>query len=70
MRLVPGVDRLKWAKPVRPGDTLAATSTVLEVRPSRTRPDRGIVMFRHDVTNQAGDVVMTLDNPIMFGRRA
>ena len=65
----PGLDELRWLKPVRPGDTLTATSTVIEVRPSRTRPDRGVVQFRHDMTNQHGETVMTLDNPIMFARR-
>jgi acyl dehydratase len=65
----PGVDTLKWLKPVRPGDTLSARSTVLEVKPSKSRPDRGIVRFRHDMLNQAGETVMTLDNPILFGRR-
>ncbi len=64
----PGVDSLKWLKPVRPGDTLTARSTVLEVKPSKTKPDRGIVRFRHDMLNQAGETVMTLDNPVMFGR--
>jgi acyl dehydratase len=66
----PGVDTLKWLKPVRPGDTLTARSTVLEVRPSQSRPDRGMVRFRHEVTNQNGETVMTLDNPVLFGRRA
>jgi acyl dehydratase len=66
----PGVDRLKWLTPVRPGDTLSARSTVVEVRPSKSRPDRGMVRFRHDVTNQRGETVMTLDNPILFGRAA
>jgi acyl dehydratase len=66
----PGVDSLKWLKPVRPGDTLAARSTVVEAKPSRSRPDRGIVRFRHDMLNQAGELVMTLDNPVLFGRRA
>ena len=64
----PGVDRLKWLTPVRPGDTLSARSTVLEVKPSKSRPDRGLVRFRHDVTNQRGETVMSLDNPIFFGR--
>jgi acyl dehydratase len=66
----PGVDSLKWLKPVRPGDTVSARSTVVEAKPSRTRPDRGIVRFRHDMLNQAGELVMTLDNPVLFGRRA
>ena len=65
----PGVDSLKWLKPVRPGDTLTARTTVTEVKPSRSRPDRGIVRLKHEVSNQAGDVVMVVDNPVLFGRR-
>ena len=66
----PGVDQLKWLRPVRPGDVLSGRSVVLESRPSRTRPDRGFVRFRHEVTNGRGQPVMMLENPIMFTRRA
>jgi acyl dehydratase len=66
----PGVDSLKWLKPVRPGDVLTARSTVLEVKESRSRPDRGMVRFRHDMDNQRAEAVMTLDNPVLFGRRS
>lgn len=66
----PGIDTLKWQRPVRPGDTLTGKSTVLEARISKSRPDRGIVRFRHEVTNQTGDTVMWMDNPILFGVRA
>lgn len=65
----PGIETLKWAQPVRPGDTLSASSTVVETRTSKSRPEMGIVRFRHEVINQAGDVVMWMDNSIMFGRR-
>ena len=65
----PGVETLKWAKPLRPGDTLSGRSTVTAARPSRSRPDRGIVSFRHEALNQTGDVVMWMDNAILFGRR-
>jgi len=65
----PGIEALKWQKPVRPGDTLSARSTVIETRPSRSRPEMGIVRFRHDVVNQAGELVMSIDNAILFGRR-
>jgi acyl dehydratase len=65
----PGIERLNWTKPVRPGDTLAASSTVLETRISKSRPEMGIVRFRHEVVDQTGDVVMWMDNSIMFGRR-
>ena len=48
---------------------LSANSTVLEIRPSKSRPDRGIVQFRHETTNQAGEVVMWMENVILFERR-
>jgi acyl dehydratase len=64
----PGIETLKWQRPVRPGDTLTGASTVVEARASRSRPDMGIVRFRHEVVNQAGETVMWLDNSILFGR--
>lgn len=66
----PGVDTLKWLRPVRPGDTLMVGSTVTALRVSRSRRDRGIVRFRHEVINQSGEVVMWMDNPVIFGRRS
>ena len=66
----PGIETLKWRRPVRPGDRLSGTSTVLETRASRSRPDIGIIRFRHEVTNQAGEVVMWMENPVMFGKRS
>lgn len=65
----PGVDSLRWLKPVRPGDTLTVRAHVLEVVPSRSKPDRGIVKNRIEATNQDGDVVATLHGMGMFGRR-
>ncbi len=65
----PGIETLKWRRPVRPGDRLRGTSTVIEARVSRSRPTIGIVRFRHEVTNQAGEVVMWMENPVMFERR-
>ena len=65
----PGIDTLKWLKPVRPGDVLSGRSTVLEIRASRSKPDRGFVRFRHEVVNGHGEVVMMLENPIMIARR-
>jgi acyl dehydratase len=64
----PGVETLKWLRPVRPGDVLSGRSVVLEARASRTRPDRGFVRFRHEV--EAGShPVMRLENAIMLARR-
>jgi len=65
----PGVDEIRWVKPVRPGDTLRARFTVVEAVPSRSKPDRGIVRSVSEVFNQHGDVVMTLRGLGMFARR-
>ncbi len=66
----PGIEELRWLKPVRPGDTLTVHSTVLETRVSGRRPDMGIVRCRYEMTNQHGETVMSLTFPAMFGRRA
>lgn len=55
----PGMDELRWLKPVRPGDTLHAEVEVVEVRPSRSKPDRGVLRLRYEVVNQRGETVMT-----------
>ena len=65
----PGSDEIRWLKPVRPGDTLRARFTIVEVVPSRSKPDRGIVRTSTEVLNQHGDVVMTHKGLGMFGRR-
>jgi acyl dehydratase len=65
----PGVDSLKWLRPVRPGEELSGRSVVLAVRASQSRPDRGFVSFRHEVRNGGGEPVMVLENPILFARR-
>lgn len=57
----PGVDTVRFPYPVRPGDELSATMTVLEARPSERKPDRGLITFRVEVQNQAGITVMTLE---------
>jgi acyl dehydratase len=56
----PGVDDIRWPRPVRPGDTLRISATVLEARRSASKPDRGIVKTLAELTNQDGDVVMRL----------
>ena len=55
----PGLDELRWLKPVRPGDTLSVRVTVLKTVPSKSKPDRGAVTSFVEVINQAGEVVMT-----------
>jgi acyl dehydratase len=66
----PGVEEVKWLKPVRPGDRLAARRTVLEKRTSKSRSELGFVRFRFELVNQNGETVMEQTNSIMFGRRA
>jgi acyl dehydratase len=55
-----GIDELRWPRPVRPGDTLRVAATVLEARRSASKPDRGIIRSRMELTNAAGQTVMTL----------
>ena len=55
----PGLDELRWLRPVRPNDTLRVRVTVTEARRSRTKPDRGIVRSLVEVFNQNDEVVMT-----------
>lgn len=65
----PGVEALRWTRPVRPGDRLSVTFVVTDARPSTSRPDRGIVRCAVTTSNQAGEVVMTLDGTMFFARR-
>ena len=65
----PGVDELRWVKPVRPGDTLSCRLTVTECVPSRSKADRGIVRTMMEMRNQAGEIVVTAKGLSLFGRR-
>lgn len=65
----PGFERVQWPRPVRPGDTLRARYTILECRPSRSKPDRGIIRFRGELTNQRDEVVLILEAVNFLGRR-
>jgi acyl dehydratase len=64
-----GVDELRWLRPVRPGDELHGRVEVLEVLPSRSKPDRGIARLRSVVTNQTGDEVLSFVAAVIFQRR-
>jgi acyl dehydratase len=48
----PGIDELRWAVPLRPGDTVRLRTTILQARPSRSKPDRGLVHTRGELLNQ------------------
>lgn len=59
----PGIDEMRWHLPVRPDDTIRVEGEVVEVRPSRSRPDRGTVTIAYTVVNQHGDKVMSFRIP-------
>jgi acyl dehydratase len=65
----PGIEKLRWLKPVRAGDTLRARFSVLQARPSNSRPDWGIVRSRGEVLNQSDELVMDVEAVNFFGRR-
>ncbi|RKG77154.1 MaoC family dehydratase [Corallococcus exercitus] len=60
---------IRWPKPTRPGDVLHVESEVLEIIPSRTRPDRGIATVRSETRNQKGDVLQVLVAKLVLPRR-
>jgi acyl dehydratase len=66
----PGVDEVKWLKPVRAGDALSIRRTVLDTRVSNSRPEMGFVKFLYELINQDGEVAMTLVTPAMLRLRA
>jgi acyl dehydratase len=61
-----GVDNIRWKMPVRPNDTLRVRSCVTEVRPSESKPDRGIVKSQYSVLNQDDQIVMTIESMGFF----
>lgn len=65
----PGVDELRWMRPVRPGDALSLVLTVGETRASASKPDRGYVTIALDLRNAAGATVMTQVCPLIAQRR-
>jgi acyl dehydratase len=65
----PGIDELRWLRPVRPGDTLEGRLEVLEVWPSRSKHDRGIARLRSVLVNQDQQEVLSFIGNVMFRRR-
>jgi acyl dehydratase len=61
---------MSWPRPTRPGDILRVVSEILEVTPSRSRPDRGTVRARSETRNQRDEVVQILDARLLVPRRA
>lgn len=65
----PGIEEVKWLRPVRPGDMLGLRWSVIETKESRSRPEMGLVKFRFELLNQRGEPVVEQNNWVMFGRR-
>ena len=64
-----GADEFRWPRPVRPGDTLTVRSEVLEVRPSKSRPEQGLVKVRSTTLNQKGEPVQIFVANLVVPRR-
>jgi acyl dehydratase len=65
----PGLDELRWLRPVRPGDTLHSEVEVVEARPSRSKPDRGILVMAFNIRNQRNEDVLTVRTMQLTRRR-
>lgn len=65
----PGIDEIRWARPIRPGDSLRMYNSVLAKRVSKSQPDRGIVTTLWEGVNQAGETVITVRSNVLFGLR-
>jgi len=65
----PGIDELRWLKPVYPGDTLHVTSKVIETRPSRSKPEIGSFRTATIVRNQDGEPVLSFTSIVLMQRR-
>ena len=64
-----GYDRVNHPRPVFHGDTLSVETEVLDLRPSRSKPDRGIVRFKHIGRNQHGDIVIEVERTALIFKR-
>jgi acyl dehydratase len=66
----PGVDEVRWLKPLRPDTHIRVRSTVLDKRASNSRPEMGLVKYQFDVVDEADAPIMTLTTTLMQRRRA
>ena len=60
---------ITWSRPLRPGDTIQVHTEIVDVTPSRSRPDRGVVTVRTETQNQKGEVVQTFVAKLIVPRR-
>src|SRR3569832_2978486 len=66
----PGVEEVRWVKPLRPGTQVRLRTTVLETHSSKNRPEMGLTRIRYDLLDDAGAVVTTMTSTMMLGRRS
>ena len=62
----PGIDELRWLRPVRPGDRLRARVTIVDTRRSSSRPDRGLIHLHQEAINQHDEVVLSMRGMGMY----
>ena len=65
----PGIEEVRWLKPLRPGTNIRVRSTVVETRASGSRPQMGLAKFKFEVLDEAETVLTTMVTTLMFGRR-
>ena len=65
----PGIDEVKWLRPLLPGQAVSARRTVLETKASRSRPEMGLVRFKLELLDQDDEAILLQTNWIMFGRK-
>ena len=65
----PGMEHIKWVKPVRPNDVLTAFRTTIETKSSQSKPDRGFVKTLFEVFNNNQELVMSMEGLGMFRRK-
>lgn len=64
-----GLESVRWPKAVRPGDRIWITVTIVEMRPSNSKPDKGIIKYRVETYNQKNELVMEMLTSVMVPRR-
>jgi acyl dehydratase len=65
----PGVEEMRWLMPLRPDTRIRVRATVLESRPSKSRPEMGLTKFRYEMIDAADNCIATMVATAMFGRR-
>ena len=65
----PGIEELRWLKPLRPDTQIRVRVTVLDTRTSKSRPEMGLTRFHYEMIDDANEVIVAMTVPTMFGRR-